>query len=140
MAVIQSVTSITDEQISVLSGVTPAEKATRICPISQTKGLIVKKVTLRGHVEEKYWDIISDENYFFCRHEECPIIYFNNEEDYYFTQDSVKSRVAHKKGLEPRPICYCLNVLEHQILDEIVDTKRATTLREIQEYTGARTG
>ena len=137
---IQSVKSITGETVSVLSDVEPAEKTQKFCPISLTKGLIVKKVTLRGHVYEKYWDIISDSDYFFCLHRTCPIIYFNNEKNLYFTQESVKSRVAHKDGPDPRPICYCLNVLEHRILDEIVVTKRATTLQEIKEYTGARTG
>ena len=138
--VIKSVKTITGEELSVLSDLQAAEKSRRMCPISLTKGLIVKKVTLRGHVFEKYWDIISDEDYFFCPHKTCPIIYFNNDKNYYFTQASVKTRVAHKEGPEPLPICYCLNVLEHQILDEILVSKRATTLQEIKQYTGARTG
>ncbi|KKK74498.1 hypothetical protein LCGC14_2883150, partial [marine sediment metagenome] len=112
----------------------------KFCPVSGSKGLIVKKITMRNHIQEKYWDIISDTNYFFCPQKKCPIIYFNNEKSYYFLEDGVKTRVAHKDGEEPRPICYCLNVLEHRILDEIVTTKRATSLEDIKKYTGARTG
>jgi len=137
---IKSIKSVTGEQITVLPNVEAQEKSVKICPISQTKGLKVRKVTLRGHVFEKYWDIISDDNYFFCPHKTCPIIYFNNEENYYFTQPSVKSRVNYKKGPEPLPVCYCLNVLEHRILDEIVVKKCCDSLQEIKEYTGARTG
>ena len=43
-----------------------------MCLVSQTKGLKVKKVTLRGHVYEKYRDIICDDNYGgceYCQHE-----------------------------------------------------------------------
>ena len=111
-----------------------------ICPITQNKGLIVKKIALRNHVQEKYWDIISDKNYFFCSAKDCPIIYFNNEQEYYFAEKDVKTRVSHKSGPEPRPICYCLSVLEHRILDEILDKKCCTTLEDIKHYTGARTG
>jgi len=138
--IIKSVKTITGEQITVLQGVEAQEKSIKICPISQTKGLKVRKVTLRGHVFENYWDIISDENYFFCPHKTCPIIYFNNEENHYFSQGSVKSRVSQKEGPEPLPVCYCLNVLEHRILDEIVVKKCCDSLQDIKEYTGARTG
>lgn len=138
--VLKSVKIITGEKIKVLQNVEAQSKSIKICPISQTKGLKVRKVTLRGHVFEKYWDIISDENYFFCPHKTCPIIYFNNEENHYFTQASVKSRSNYKEGPEPRPACYCLNVLEHRILDEIVVKKCCDSLQDIKEYTGARTG
>jgi len=136
----KSVKSLSGEVLSVLSNANTIESNSSKCPISQTKGLIVKKITLRGHVEEKYWDIISDQNYFFCPDENCPIIYFNNIDTYYFTAKEVKTRVSHKKGTQPRPICYCLNVLEHRILDEILTNKCCTTLEDIKKYTGARTG
>ena len=136
----KSVKSLSGEVLTVLSNAKSIEFELDQCPISQTKGLIVKKITLRGHVQEKYWDIISDQNYFFCSDEICPIIYFNNTENYYFTEKEVKTRVSYKKGSEPRPICYCLNVLEHRILDEIIDKKCCTTLKDIKKFTGARTG
>ena len=116
------------------------ELGLEFCPVSYSKGLIVKKITLRGHVQEKFWDIISDKNYFFCIDKNCPLIYFNNEKGYYFDDKSVKTRVTHKSGPEPRPICYCLNVLEHRILDEILYKKCCTSFEDIKQYTGARTG
>ncbi|MHA2363518.1 MAG: (2Fe-2S)-binding protein [Candidatus Hodarchaeales archaeon] len=138
--ILKSVTSLCGKEIKILPEVKPAQKEEKICPISRTKGLIVKKITLRGHVKEKFWNIISDEHYYFCPHKLCPIIYFNNEKEHYFIADDLKTRVSWKEGPEPRPICYCLNVLEHNILDEILVTKRATTLNDIKQYTGARTG
>jgi len=135
-----SIKSISGEILYIIPNVNLVESTVNFCPISQTKGLIIKKITLRGHVQEKYWDIISDQNYFFCLDEVCPIIYFNNTDNYYFTANDVKTRVSQKNGSEPRPICYCLNVLEHRILDEILVNKCCTTLEDIKRYTGARTG
>ncbi|HKZ43166.1 MAG TPA: hypothetical protein VJ044_19570, partial [Candidatus Hodarchaeales archaeon] len=111
-----------------------------LCPVTETKGLKVTEVTLRNHVHEKYWDIISVGNYYFCGAHDCPVVYFNNVEEMYFTTSDVKTRVSHKNGPEPRPICYCLNVLEHKILDEILIKKCCTSLEDVKKYTGARTG
>ena len=135
-----SIKSLSGEILFVKKNDNVKEVEINKCPVSQNKGLIVKKITLRGHVQEKYWDIISDQNYFFCPDENCPIIYFNNIDKYYFTSNDVKTKVSQKKGPEPRPICYCLNVLEHRILDEILINKCCTTLEDIKKYTGARTG
>jgi hypothetical protein len=133
------ITTVSKRSINVWDNVGITDKIKQ-CPISGTKGLIVKKITLRGHVDENYWNIISDENFFFCPNKNCELIYFNNEKLYYFSSDDVKSRVSHKFEGEPRPICYCKNVLEHRILDEIVVNKRASSLDDIKKYTGARTG
>jgi len=135
-----TINSLSGETISVLPNTKSIASDVNICPVSHTKGLIVKKITLRGHVQEKYWDIISDQNYYFCSDENCPINYFNNTNKYYFTAKDVKTRVSQKNGSEPRPICYCLNVLEHRILDEILVNKCCSTLEDIKKYTGARTG
>ena len=134
----KSITTVSGEEIALAQGLKNLE--INICPITQNKGFIIMKITLRNHVQEKFWDIISDKNYFFCPAKDCPIIYFNNEKNYYFTEKDIKTRVAHKSGSEPRPICYCLNVLEHRILDEILDKRCCTTLEDIKQYTGARTG
>ena len=136
----KNIITVSNEKISVISKNTPKESISNYCPVSHTKGLIVKKITLRTHVNEKFWDIISDSNYFFCPSKQCPIIYFNNKNNYYFDERSVKTRVSYKNGSEPRPICYCLNVLEHRILDEILVKKCCTSLEDVKKYTGARTG
>ena len=133
-----SITTVSGETI--VNNTNKKELGLEFCPVSHSKGLIVKKITLRGHVQEKYWDIISDKNYYFSLDKKCPLIYFNNEKRYYFDDKSIKTRISHKIGPEPRPICYCLNVLEHRILDEILDKKCCTSLEDIKKYTGARTG
>lgn len=134
------VETVAQEKIYELIEATNETAQIKYCPVSHTKGLVVKKVTLRGHVYEKYWDIVSDKNFYFCLKPECPIIYFNNIDQYFFTQQSVKSRVSNKQGPEPRPICYCLNVLEHHILDEIMVKNCCNSLDDIKKYTGAKTG
>ena len=47
-----SVKTVTGEEINVLPDVEAQEISVKICPISKTKRLKVRKVTLRGHVFE----------------------------------------------------------------------------------------
>ncbi|MHA1992581.1 MAG: (2Fe-2S)-binding protein [Candidatus Hodarchaeales archaeon] len=137
---VESITTVSNE-IFEKTGILPSDAdAEQYCQVSGTKGLRVLTNTLRGHVFEKYWDIINDKKYFFCPNKDCNIVYFNNTDHYYFSTTDVKTKVSHKIGEEPRPICYCLNVLEHKIIDEIVVKQCCTSLEDIKKYTGARTG
>ena len=135
-----TVKSVSKIELRVRSSTFKSVDGQALCPVTETKGLKVTEVTLRNHVHEKYWDIISVGNYYFCGAHDCPVVYFNNVEEMYFTTSDVKTRVSHKNGPEPRPICYCLNVLEHKILDEILIKKCCTSLEDVKKYTGARTG
>ena len=135
------ITSVSKKEFSVsMDPQLPPDIKGKTCPVSGTTGLRVTINTLRNHVQEKYWDIIEKDDYFFCPNHDCEIVYFNNIEQLLFTTSEVRTRVGHKNGPEPRPICYCLNVLEHRILDEIVVKRCCTSLADIQKFTRARTG
>lgn len=137
---VESIVTVSNKVLKKISKIPSNIDPNRICPVSGTQGLRVTIVTLRGHVFEKYWDIIDDKDYFFCPNKDCYIVYFNNAKEYFFSTSDVKTRVSQKSGEEPRPICYCLNVLEHKIIDEIVIKKCCSSLEDIKKYTGARTG
>ena len=135
-----AITTVSNKRIPIQEDTNEKNDFEIICPVDYTKGLKVTVVTLRNHVLEKYWYIIRNNSFYFCQAKECPMVYFNNNKRYYFTTEDIKSRVSYKKGPEPRPICYCLNVLEHKIVDEILVNKCCTSLEDIKRYTGARTG
>lgn len=113
-----------------------------ICPISFEKGQRLLRKTLANHVQPRYWDIINEEGFFFCRTKDCSVVYFNNEKKLYFGFEDVRSIVMHKMpiGTENRPVCYCKNVLESRIMDELLVQKCCDSIIDIQQFTEANTG
>jgi len=91
-------------------------------------------------VKDEYKDRIIDDRYYFCATFMCPVVYFKNDPDVYFTKDSLKVRVGIKEATPPITVCYCLNVDEQTILEEIVIKKCCDSIEKIKEYTKARTG
>ncbi len=112
------------------------------CPISGNKGLRLQQKTMANHVYPKYWPLISKGQFYYCSDEECPVYYFNNDNKIYFGRDDIHSVVMHKMPIntENRPLCYCKNVLEKQVLDELLVKQCCDTLEDIKEYTGANSG
>lgn len=76
----------------------------------------------------------------FCANGDCPVFYFDNRRSIYFTKSEVKTRYGPKEKADPRPICYCLNILAEQIRTEIEDKRCCYSLQDIVAYTKARTG
>jgi hypothetical protein len=112
-----------------------------ICLISGTKGIRIKQETMANHVKHEHWPLLN-ENYHYCTDKNCPVIYYNNNEDKYFVQDDLITTVMHKIpiGTPNRPACYCKNVLEDKIIYEITELKCCTSLNDIQSFTKANTG
>lgn len=111
----------------------------RHCKVCNKEGKRVLPVTVATHLDAKYWSKITD-TFFFCFTEECPVIYFDNYNDTYFTKDKVKTRFGLKEKESPRPICYCLRVTEEMIEDEILNKGCCFSLEDIEYYTKAGTG
>ncbi len=116
--------------------------ADNVCPLSWTKGKRNHGKTLRNHVKPFYWPHVTDRGYYFCDVEDCPIVYFNNREKKYFGVNELRTPVMHKMPIQTpgRPVCYCMGVLEQQILDELLVKKCCDSLKDIQNYTRANLG
>ncbi len=114
----------------------------KACPISFDNGKRLFQKTVGNHVYPKYWKLIKGKQFYFCPNADCPVIYFNNEEGLYFSQDELRAPVMHKMpiGTEGRPVCYCMQVMESEVLEEILVKKCCDSLIDIQEYTGANKG
>ncbi|MHA2252116.1 MAG: hypothetical protein ACXAD7_17255 [Candidatus Kariarchaeaceae archaeon] len=112
------------------------------CPLSHTKGKRLLQKTLANHIQPKDWNCITPHGYFFCPQEDCPVIYFNNDLNNYFAQEDLRTPVMHKMpiGTEDRPICYCKNVLEATIMEELTVKQCCESIEDIQQYTEANTG
>ncbi len=122
-------------------GVNPQEHP-ELCPLSLTKGKKMRQKTLTNHVFPKYWNLVKTEGYYMCDVVDCPVIYYNNQEKYYFGKDDVRAPVAHKMHIQEdgRPLCYCMGVLEQTILEELLIKQCCDSLKDIQEFTTANKG
>ena len=136
-----TVTSLSNQQLQY----TPANEKVEeknFCPLSFSKGQRLLRKTLASHVQPKYWTLINEHGFFFCPTRDCPVIYFHNEKKLFFGLDDVRTVVMHKMEIntENRPVCYCKNVLEKTILDELLVEKCCDSIIDIQNFTQANTG
>lgn len=102
-------------------------------------GKRVLQVTMATHVREEYWPLLGD-GFRFCWTPTCEVIYYNNDKSIYFVKGELRTRFGPKESTSPRPICYCLQVTEEQIADEILKKKCCFSVEDIEYYTKAGTG
>jgi len=102
-----------------------------LCPVSGTKGKLVKTVTLRSLLKEEHQERITQGRYRFCDAQGCDVVYFAEDGSHVFTKADLKVRVGVKETDAPRPICYCFNHTVEEIFDEIQRTGTSTIPDEI---------
>jgi len=115
------------------------DRAASLCKACGNPGLRVLQVTVQTHVRAEHWNLLSD-GFRFCSTPGCDVIYFNNNTNTYFNRGEVKTRFGLKEKEDPRPICYCLGVLEEHIRYEALKKGCCDSLEDIVQYTKAGTG
>ena len=103
------------------------------CPACKKKGIGVEKITVANHAKESCWPLV-DEKYSICENPECEVIYFTAPGTRVLTRTDVKTRVTFKEKKAPRPLCYCKQVTEEDVVKSI--EKGASTFEEVAEATG----
>jgi copper chaperone CopZ len=109
------------------------------CNVCGQVGTKVLRVTMGVHVKEDKWPQLS-QGFRFCWTPDCDVVYYNNERGIYFRKEDVKTRVGLKETTYPRPVCYCMNVTEERISEEILEKKCCSSLEDIKAYTRAGEG
>jgi bacterioferritin-associated ferredoxin len=102
------------------------------CPNCKKEGLEVEKITVANHTKEKCWPL-GDERYSFCDTRDCVVIYFTAS-GRMLKRGDVKTRVTFKEKESPRPLCYCKQVTEEDVIRAI--EKGAKTFDEVKQATG----
>ncbi len=117
------------------------EKREMICKIcGREASNLVKRITMENLIKDDFKNFITDDKHYFCATFMCPVVYFRNDPDVYFTKETLKVRVGVKEAIPPITVCYCLDVDEQTILEEIVLKRCCDSIEKIKEYTKARTG
>ncbi|BCV21209.1 (2Fe-2S)-binding protein [Moorella sp. Hama-1] len=108
------------------------------CPECGKAGKRVEGVTLASLLNTEEQEKLKATGYNLCLSPWCRVVYYGDDGSI-FTKDMVRVPVWFKEQ-SPRPICYCKNVTDTEILDHIVNQQCCHNLKDIQEHTGANTG
>jgi bacterioferritin-associated ferredoxin len=103
------------------------------CPKCRGNGLEVEKIVVANHAKEMTWPL-GEEQYFLCETPGCDVVYFTESHSRILKTKEVKTRVAFKCDSEPKPLCYCKQVTEEDVLRVIAEG--ANTFEEVKEATG----
>jgi len=103
-----------------------------LCPKCGRLGLEVDKITVAAHAKEAQWPL-GDGQYLHCPAIGCEVIYFTAD-GRVLRKEDVKSRVTFKEKESPRPLCYCKQVTEEDVLKAI--DNGACTFEEVMKATG----
>jgi bacterioferritin-associated ferredoxin len=103
------------------------------CPECGRPGLEVEKITVANHARESCWPLGGERN-FFCASPDCEVIYFTDSGGHVLRKKDVKTRVTFKEKEDPRPLCYCKQVTEQDVLEAIANGAKG--LKEVVAATG----
>jgi bacterioferritin-associated ferredoxin len=93
----------------------------------------VDRITVAAHAKEAAWPL-GDGPYFHCPRPGCEVVYFTAGGSRSLTKDEVKTRVTFKENAAPRPLCYCRQVTEEDVMAAIASGAR--TLEQVRDATG----
>jgi bacterioferritin-associated ferredoxin len=103
------------------------------CPRCKKPGFDVEKITVATHAKESCWPL-GDEPYSYCDNPACEVIYFTASGGRLLKKSEVKTRVTFKEKSSPRPLCYCKQVTEEDVIASI--EKGARSFEEVKLATG----
>jgi len=104
------------------------------CPKCGNDGKKVEVVTLKSLLVPDALAKLSPQNsYRMCSNETCDVVYFNEQEEIYTTED-VKVAVFQKTDAEDCPVCYCFGWSRDKIKKELEETGKSTAADTISEH------
>lgn len=110
----------------------------RICPSNGSKGKPVSIITLKSLLKPEALEKLEPEqSYSFCRHSECPTVYFSNSGQTFITTD-LKVPVFQKNSNREVPVCYCFNWTRQRIQREIEHQRESQVIASITTHIQAK--
>ncbi|MBI0582335.1 MAG: (2Fe-2S)-binding protein [Methanomassiliicoccales archaeon] len=103
------------------------------CPNCKKEGLEVEKITVANHAKETCWPL-GNEQFDYCDNPECEVVYFTSSGMRTLKKSDVKTRVTFKEKEAPRPLCYCKQVTEEDVINAIEGG--AKNFEEVRAATG----
>lgn len=102
-----------------------------LCPQSGSKGKRVDGATVKAMLSISL-TVVRDVPYYFCRDEDCPVVYFNEGGTQIFTTDQVREHVYQKEPDSDEVfVCYCFRHTPGSIRAELIATGESTVIEAI---------
>ena len=122
--------------LNAVCGANPLDPNAPQCPICKKPGKRVKPQTVKNLLNMDILSI-SLEGYSLCLSKDCDVVYFGQQ---IFYKDDVRKKVWFKENNPSVPVCYCKNVSEEDIIEHITVRGCCSSIKDIQDHTGANTG
>jgi len=107
------------------------------CPACQTQQKQVAIETLLHHIISPLNQLIPPQTYYFCTNHQCEIVYFGNLGAQYST-DQIRGKLGQKQTCLSRTICYCFDITEQRVLDELSETGKSSSKSFVIAQTKAK--
>ena len=110
-----------------------SESADSLCPECGRKGQSVPTETVRHIVKATLIRQIGNQVYKFCRTPTCSIVYYVPNGGPSYKKGDLRVRVGLKETEDPVWVCYCFDISEKQIQEEMEPAGQSTASRRIRK-------
>lgn len=104
---------------------------TEFCHSCNQPGKPVARETVEALIKPEFRDRVNGRAYAFCDTLACPVVYYAADGSQVL-KTQLRVRVGLKETEDPIPLCYCFNVTERMIREEVVQTGRSTASTRIR--------
>ncbi|AGS38547.1 putative iron-sulfur cluster-binding metallochaperone [Cycloclasticus zancles] len=107
------------------------------CPDCRQVQKATTRQTLLHHVISPVNRSIPESHFYFCANADCETVYFSDCGCLY-RQDQVRGAIGQKQTSTERTICYCFDVTERHVLDELEHTGHSASKSFVTAQTKAK--
>lgn len=109
----------------------PVQLQAGCCHSCNQRGKPVARETVEALIKSDFRDTVNGRAYAFCDTPTCPVVYYAADGSPVL-KTQLRVRVGVKETEDPIPVCYCFNVTERMIREEIEQTGRSTASARIR--------
>ena len=102
-----------------------------VCRHCGREGQPVDRTTVEAVLTPESLSQVNGSAYAFCETPDCLVVYYAADGTA-FKKNQVRVRVGFKETEDPIPVCYCFNVTERMIREEVAQTGRSTASARIR--------
>lgn len=109
----------------------PEQMQPERCHSCKQPGKPVARETVEALIKPEFRDTVNGRASAFCETPTCPVVYYAAD-GWQALKTQLRVRVGLKETEDPIPVCYCFNVTEHMIREEVAQTGRSTASARIR--------
>jgi hypothetical protein len=109
----------------------PEQKQPERCHFCNQRGKLVARETVEALTKPEFREAVNGGAYAFCETPTCPVVYYAAD-GFHVLKPQLRVRVGLKETEDPIPVCYCFNVTERMIREEVAQSGRSTASARIR--------